>query len=347
MKNLIADNIASMAGYTPGEQPKGGRIVKLNTNENPFPPSPLVERALKEFDYSSLNRYPDPNSTGLAALIARTYGAKAENVFAGNGSDEVLALATRCFVGAGGSIGSFRPSYSLYPVLAEIRGVQTVFAPLGEGFAWRRPAKDFTPDLFFLTNPNAPTGVIYPRGEIISFARDFEGVVLVDEAYADFALSTMADYAASPENRNLIVSRTLSKSFSLAGLRFGYAIGPAPLIEAMYKAKDSYNVDAITQALAYGAISDVAHMEENTRKIIREREYVAGKLKEMGWSATDSRANFVFARPPKGNAAEIFASLKAKNIFVRHFPSPETKEYLRITIGTREENNLFLAAVSE
>ena len=346
MNRLIAENVDAMKGYTPGEQPRAPGVVKLNTNENPYPPSPRVAEALARFDTSVLRRYPDPMATALRRRLADIHGCATDCVFAGNGSDEVLSLAAKCFAHDGGSVGCFWPTYSLYPVLAEIRNVRCVTFPLSadDGFAWRTPDPGFRPDLFFLTNPNAPTGVLYPREAVASFAADFPGVVLVDEAYADFSGTTCADLATAPGNANVIVSRTLSKSFSLAGLRFGYCLGPAPLIEAMYKVKDSYNLDALTQAAALAALGDLDYMRANAVRIVESRTVLAAALAARGWTSTDSRANFVFARPPRGNAAEIFAGLKARNVFVRYFPAPPTTDFLRITVGTPEENAKLLAA---
>lgn len=345
----IADNIAAMAGYTPGEQPKSARVVKLNTNENPYPPSPLVAEALARFDAATLRRYPDPLATALRARIAEIHGTDPARVFVGNGSDEVLSLAARCFVRRGGAIGAFTPTYSLYPVLAEIRDVAYVEAPLSGDFSWRPPqfGAGAAPDLFFLTNPNAPTGVAYPVETVRDFARAFDGTVLIDEAYADFADANCMALATAPGNENVIVSRTLSKSFSLAGLRLGYCIGPEPLIEAMFKAKDSYNLDGVTQALALAALGDLDWMRANAGKVSAERARLTDALIARGWRCTPSQANFVFARPPEGNAAAIAAALKAQGIYVRHFNLPGISDWLRVTVGTPAEDDALLAALAE
>lgn len=342
----IAENIASMAGYTPGEQPRSRRVVKLNTNENPYPPSPKVAEALARFDAASLRRYPDPLATALRERIAEIHGTTPSRVFVGNGSDEVLALAARCFVRRGGAIGAFAPTYSLYPVLAEIRDVAYRETPLAEDFSWRQPQFDGpAPDLFFLTNPNAPTGVAYPVETVRDFARSFDGTVLVDEAYADFAGADCMALATAADNKNVIVSRTLSKSFSLAGLRLGYCIGPEALVEAMFKAKDSYNVDGVAQALALAALDDLDWMRRNAEKIRAGRAWLSDALARLGWRLTPSRTNFVFARPPDGNAAAIAAALKAGGIYVRHFNIPGISDWLRITVGTPEENHALLEAL--
>ena len=343
MNRLIAENIDAMEGYTPGEQPKFDDIVKLNTNENPYPPSPAVAEALARFDTARLRRYSDPLAVAVRTRIAEIHGCPLECVFAGNGSDEVLSLAVRCFTHDTGAVGCFNPTYSLYPVLAEIRNVKCVETPLGPGFSWRTPDPGFKPDLMFITNPNAPTGVMYPKEEVARFCADFEGTVFIDEAYVDFATGNCMDLATAPGNKNVIVSRTLSKSFSLAGLRFGYCIGPAELIEAMYKAKDSYNLDAITQSLALAALVDLDYMCANAAKIKASRTLLSRELAARGWTMTPSETNFIFARPPKNNAAEIFTALKKRHVFVRYFPAPLTREYIRVTIGTPAENARLLA----
>ncbi len=345
MNKFIADNVNAMQGYTPGEQPKFADIIKLNTNENPYPPSPKVNEAIAQLSIDGLRRYPDPVAIAVRTRIAEMHGCPVDCVFAGNGSDEVLAVAIKCFTHDGGSIGCFYPTYSLYPVLAEIRNVSTKEIPLNDDFTWRTPPSDYKPDLFFLTNPNAPTAIQYDKETIKDFCAKFDGVVLIDEAYADFAAYNCMDLATAEGNTNVIVSRTLSKSYSLAGLRFGYCVGPKELIDAMYKVKDSYNLNGITQPIALAALNDIEYMKSNTKKIISERTRMEQELAKLGWSFTQSQTNFIFARPPNGNAAEIFAMLKEKHIFVRYFSMPKISEYLRITIGTPEENNKLLEAL--
>ena len=338
---MIRPSVQALAPYVPGEQPKLKRIVKLNANENAYPPSPKVKEALRDFDPARLRLYPDPECTHLRHLLARRYGCKAANVFVGNGSDEVLALATRAFVEDGGAVGCFDPTYSLYPVLSEIRNVVCRRAPLNDDFTWRTPPSDFAADLFFLTNPNAPTSIAYPKSEIAAFCKSFSGVVLIDEAYADFAEDNCMDLATTAGNRNVIVSRTLSKSFSLAGIRTGYCIGPADLIDAMYKVKDSYNLDGVTQVVALAALNDLDWMRANAAKIKATRARVASELKARGWSMPQSSTNFLFVRPPDGDARRIFDALRDKGIFVRFFAS--TPDYIRITIGTDAEMDRLLA----
>jgi histidinol-phosphate aminotransferase len=340
---MITKSIQKLTAYTPGEQPKAENVIKLNTNENPYPPSPRCADVLAGFDLDRLRRYSDPLCTDLRDALAGLTGAPSDNIFVGNGSDEILALCAKAFVENDEVIGSLDPSYSLYKTLAAIRDVEwrgfdepeSVCGAAARGVS-----------LFLLTNPNAPTGTQRDPARIAAFAERFAGVVLVDEAYADFARATCLPLALDPANRNLIVLRTFSKSFSLAGLRVGYCVGPKPLIDALYKIKDSYNVDAVAQAVARAAVKDAAWMRANVEKVVATRTRVTAELVRRGWDVPPSDANFVFARPPAGtSAAALFEKLRAENIFVRYFPGPLTGERLRITVGTDEQMDRLLAAL--
>ena len=333
----IARHVRKLEEYVPGEQPRAKSVVKLNTNENPYPPSPKCRAALRAFDYARLRRYPDPNCSELCAEIARLNGTTRERVFIGNGSDEILALAAKCFVEDDESIGSLDPSYSLYKTLAAIRNVK-----------WTGLDVTASTSLFLLTNPNAPTGEFREPSEIAAFAKKFRGVVIVDEAYGDFARANCMSLATAEANRNLIAMRTFSKSYSLAGLRVGYCVGPRDLIRAMYKVKDSYNVDALAQTVALAAIRDQDWMRKNAAKVIRSRTRLSAALEKRGWDVLPSEANFVFARPPApAKAADIFARLRERNIFVRYFPGPKTGDRLRVTVGTEPEMKTLLKALDE
>ena len=347
----IAKSVQSLVPYTPGEQPKARSVIKLNTNENPYPPSPLIEKVLASFDLDRLRRYPDPVFRELREKIAEIYHTSPSRVFVGNGSDEVLTLAARAFVDDDEAIGSFDPSYSLYKTLAAIRDVPFVPSPLADDFSWAEPVTR-GPDgrpvaLFLLTNPNAPTSILYPSELVQAFARSFPGVVIVDEAYADFAASSCVPLAADPSDANVVVMRTLSKSYSLAGLRLGFCIGPEDLVEALYKVKDSYNVDALAQACALAALSDQPWMRRNTSKVLKTRKETAAELRRRGWDVPPSQSNFLFARPAHRPAAELFEALRARNIFVRYFPGPRTGDRLRISVGTDADMASLLAALQE
>ena len=340
----IARHIKKLAGYVPGEQPKSRNVVKLNTNENPYPPSPRCAMVLSSFNLDDLRRYPDPNFSALAKAIADENGTTADRVFVGNGSDEILSLAARVFVENNESIGSLDPSYSLYKTLAAIRDVKWV----GIRNSSTRPLTHPSTSLFLWTNPNAPTGEFAEPTAIAAFAKKFKGVVIVDEAYADFARGNCMSLATATRNRNVIVMRTFSKSYSLAGLRVGYCVGPKDLIDALYKAKDSYNVDAVAQAVALAAFKDGAYHRKTVAKVVKTRKAFEKALSKRGWDVIKSESNFVFAKPPAGAAAkDVFSYLKSREIYVRYFPGPLTGDRLRITIGTDGQMETLLDALDD
>ena len=346
----IAESVRRLVAYTPGEQPKARRVVKLNTNENPYLPSPKCAAVLDGFDLNRLRRYPDPVFTALRARLAKIWRTSPSRIFIGNGSDEILTLAAKAFVEDCEAIGSLDPSYSLYRTLADIRNVPFVPTPLGPDFSWNgkiATQAQNTVSLFLLTNPNAPTGTFTDASTIAKCAKRFRGVIVVDEAYADFAKGNCVPIATGKDNRNVIVMRTLSKSFSLAGLRLGYCIGPEDLIDALYKVKDSYNVDAIAQAVALAALNDLPWMRANVAKVRCTRARIAKALAYRGWDVLPSESNFLFARPAHRPAAELFEELRARNIFVRYFKGPRTGDRLRITVGTDAEMDALLSALSE
>lgn len=337
----ICRHVSELDAYVPGEQPQNPGIIKLNTNENPYPPSPKVDAAVKKFDCAALRLYSDPVFMDCRRRIAEMWNCKVEQIFVGNGSDEILALFTRAFIESpDGSLGYFDPSYSLYGVLADIRNCKRAPVALDANFKWSMP-DGYRASAFIITNPNAPTSLAFDKADIAAFASSFDGAVLIDEAYADFAEYNCMDLAAAPSNTNTIVMRTLSKSYSLAGLRFGYCVGPEPMIEALYKIKDSYNMDRLAQLLGLAALEDTEHMMNNVRKIRATRAATAAALKERSWQILESSTNFLFAKPPR-DAAKLFEDLRKAGIFVRYFPTPRTKEYLRITIGTDEEMTKFI-----
>ncbi len=341
---MICKHVQALEGYTPGEQPRDSSVIKLNTNENPYPPSPRVKECVAAFNTDLLRLYPDPVFREVRERIAQINGCSPSQVFVGNGSDEILALCTRAFVENNGSIGCFEPSYSLYAVLAEIRGAVYQPVRLNADFTWNMPA-DYSADLFFITNPNAPTSMLHDPAVVAEFCAAFEGVVLVDEAYGDFADQNCMDLAVAPDNANTLVMRTLSKSFSLAGIRFGYLIGPENLIAALYKIKDSYNMDMLTLKIGLAALNDLPYMHFNVNRIRASRAAVTEALRIRGWKVCDSQTNFIFARPPAGGAQRIFDELKRQKIYVRYFPGPDTGEYLRITIGSEAQCEALLAAL--
>lgn len=348
-----ASHILRLEPYTPGEQPASRRVVKLNTNESPYPPSPKCAAVLSSFNLDDLRRYPDPNFTALTKAIADKNGTTPDRVFVGNGSAEILALASRVFVENDESIGSLDPSYTLYKALAAIHDVKWVGVGRAADDAQRARSalaecRRSNISLFLWTNPNAPTGEFVEPETIAAFAEKFKGVVLVDEAYADFARGNCMSLATAKRNRNVIVMRTFSKSYSLAGLRVGYCVGPKDLVAALYKVKDSYNVDAIAQAVALAAIKDQRWMKANARKVVKTRAAFTKALARRGWDVIPSESNFVFAKPPAGvPAKDVFDYLRNRAIFVRYFPGPLTGERLRITIGTDGQMKTLLDALDD
>jgi histidinol-phosphate aminotransferase len=341
----IRQSVARLAAYAPGEQPADPRVVKLNTNENPYPPSPRVAEALHTLDAGRLRLYPDPNCLRLREAIGRLHGCRPEQVFVGNGSDEVLELCTRAFVENDGAIGYLDPSYSLYPVLADIREVARRPLALDPGFAFPGQAGPADCALFFLTDPNAPTGMQVPRPRLRAFCAETDAVVVLDEAYVDFAANHAIDLAL--ELDNVLVARTLSKAYSLAGLRVGYAVGSEPLIAALFKVKDSYNLDTVSQALAREAILDQAHMRANVARVCATRARLCARLTAAGMTVYPSQANFVWAEPGGMEARALFEALRRRGILVRYFPGARTERCVRITVGTDEQVDALLAAVGE
>lgn len=330
----IRRNVLGMHGYVPGEQTNDPAVIKLNTNENPYPPSPAVAEVLRNIEASELRRYPDPLCVDLRRAIARLHRCEIKQVFVSNGSDEALALCTRAFVESDGSIGYFDPSYSLYPVLADIQDIEKRPIALGENFGWRKP-DSCAASLFYLAHPNAPTSTTFPYDELEDFCRDFSGIVVIDEAYVDFADRDCVELAM--QFKNVLIARTLSKSYSLAGIRLGYMLGDPVLIAALMKIKDSYNVDTITQGIALAAIEDAAHMRRNCDKIIESRRKLIAELEGLDFEVLPSQTNFIWTRHRRFDARDLFEKLRDRNILVRHFDSELISGHLRITIGTDPE----------
>jgi histidinol-phosphate aminotransferase len=343
--SFVRAAVRDMDGYTPGEQPPlGSRVVKLNTNENPFEPSPRVLQAIRELEPESLRRYPSPQADAFRHAAARVLGVKPDMIIAGNGSDDILTIATRTFIPPGGALAFPDPTYSLYPVLARLEDAASV--PIPWEADWSLPVDALAAsraDAIYLANPNAPSGTFVPPQRVADLAKAFPGLLLVDEAYVDFAedncLSLLGQFP------NLVISRTLSKAYSLAGLRFGYAVAHADVIAEMNKVKDSYNCDALSVIAAVAAIQDQPYAREIWSRVKAERQRVSEELTEMGWNVLPSAANFVFAASPGGRGLEAYLGLKQQGILVRHFNTPALQDKIRITIGRVEENNALLAGI--
>lgn len=336
-----------VSGYVPGEQPKPGeRIIKLNTNENPYPPSPRVLEAVAAVGAEGLRRYPDPNSVELRKTAAELYGfAGPEWAIAGNGSDELLAMIIRTFSDPGDTIWSAYPTYSLYDTLVKLHGAKYAGVDLDANFQMTPEFYTRKGRIFFLARPNAPSGVSSPRAEVEKLCKSFDGIVVIDEAYADFDLDDCMDFPRRFENA--IVTRTFSKSYSLCGLRAGLAFARPELINELMKTKDSYNLNAMSQAGATAALRDQAHMKANTAKIIATRTRMTQELRKFGFTVPDSRGNYVLARwNGKPGTKEIFTGLRAQKIVVRYFEARGLTDALRISVGTDAEMDTLLAAIS-
>jgi histidinol-phosphate aminotransferase len=334
-----------MAPYVPGEQPAPGeRIIKLNTNENPFPPSPRVLEAIRSVDGELLRRYPSPKADAFRATAAAVHGVSPDMVIAGNGSDEILAIAMRTFLGPGDVLAYPDPTYSLYPVLAATCENRVVTVPWEPG--WELPVAALLATgarAIFFANPNAPTGTLVRPSRVRELALAFDGLLLVDEAYVDFADESCLDLVR--ELPNVMLCRTFSKGYSLAGLRFGYAVAAADLVVEMTKVKDSYNCDAIAILAATAALADQDYARGTWQAVRKERARLTAALGQRGWDVIPSQTNFLFATCPGGKAGEIYRDLKAKRILVRYFDKPGLADKLRITIGTAEQNDALLAAL--
>ena len=334
-----------MSGYVPGEQPAGGggRLVKLNTNEASFPPSPRVVEAVRGVTADALRRYPPPRSDAFRQAAARRHGVDVDRVLAGNGSDDVLTMIVRTFVPPGGTVAAPWPTYSLYPTLCQIQGATFTPVPWRDG--WRLPADalvNAAADAVFLANPNAPSGTVVPADELADLAdRLSPRPLLIDEAYADYAQGDCVSLVAG--HANVIVSRSLSKGFALAGLRVGYATARPEVVAAMDKVRDSYNLDAVAQAAGAAALGDLAYYEPLWRDVRRERERLTDGLRELGFDVPDSHGNFVLAR--RDDAADLFVKLRDRGVLVRRWDAPGLADCLRITVGTTGENAAVLDAL--
>jgi histidinol-phosphate aminotransferase len=337
-----------MEGYVPGEQPQGRRYIKLNTNENPYPPSPKVLEALKVAATNDLRLYPDPEATALRDKAAQIYGVTPQQVLAGNGSDDLLSMLFRACVDAGsvGQVAYPVPTYSLYDTLVAIQGAEPARVPFPADFAL--PIAELlatSARLTIICNPNSPSGTLTPLSAILDFARRATGLVVVDEAYVDFAGETSLSLLG--DCPNLVVLRTFSKSFSLAGMRVGLAFGSADVMRELHKVKDSYNLDRLSLAAATAALDDCDWMRANVARVCAAREQLLGDLRGLGFRVLSSQANFVFARPETTgpSAAELYQKLKEAGILVRYFPTPALRDGLRITVGTPDENGSLIAAL--
>jgi histidinol-phosphate aminotransferase len=333
-----------MTPYVPGEQPApGSPVIKLNTNENPYPPSPRVTEAIARAVNETLRLYPAPMADAARLKAAEVYGFGPEQVLVGNGSDELLTMLLRALVGEGQRVAYPVPTYSLYPVLTGIQGATPVELPFADDFTLPDELFGRSEPLVVLCNPNAPSGTLVPPAEVRRLAESLSGVLVVDEAYVDFADENCLSLAR--ELPNVVVLRTLSKSFSLAGLRVGFAFGPRPLIDGLLKVKDSYNLDRLAIVGAEAALSDVEWMAANVARIKATRERLIRGLRELGFKPLPSQTNFVFVRCGE-EAGRLYLELKERGLFVRYWNRTGIREYLRISIGTDDQIDRLLTEMA-
>lgn len=357
---LWSNTARNLSPYVPGEQPQHDNLCKLNTNENPFPPSSKVVEAISNIldqQADALRLYPAPESDELRTALAELYELDLNQVFVGNGSDEVLALVFASFFLKERPILSPDVGYSFYPVYAQTFGIELVQIALAEDFSidpdtYRQPCSGI-----IIANPNAPTGVLLSLNDIRKLASEHSNsVVVIDEAYIDFAQADaesdeteVSAVSLINEFENILVTQTFSKSRSLAGLRVGMAFGNASLIEALTRMKNSFNsypLDKLAQAGATASVLDKPYFEQICQQVIGLRESLTTQLTGLSYQVLPSHANFVFARPPEGNAGEVAEVLREQGIIVRHFDKPRTKEYLRITVGTQAQNERLISALT-
>jgi len=349
MSKYWSDAIQRLTPYVPGEQPKESGITKLNTNENPYPPSPKAAAVINEFDTARLRLYSDPDCTQLKDALANHFGVQRSNVFVGNGSDEVLAHTFAAFFQQEQPLLMPEFTYSFYPVYCNLFDIEFKLLPLGDNFELNLADYAQPNGGIIFANPNAPTSRAIELGEIEALAkRNTESVIVVDEAYVDFGATSAVELTQRYEN--VLVIQTFSKSRSLAGMRVGYAIGHEDLIAGLERVKNSFNsypLDMLAIESAVAAIEDTAYFEEITNKIIATREWTAERLAELGFVSLPSKTNFLFSSHRYIEAAELMGFLRTKKVLVRYFSKPGIDNYLRISIGTQEEMELLIETLKQ
>ncbi len=338
------DTIEQMAGYTPGFQPTSADAVKLNTNENPYPPSPAAVETVRNLPAEQLRRYPKPDADAFRVAAASVLGVEPENILCTNGGDDLLTVCFRACCDADRPAAFARPTYSLYPVLAQLRGCPVIEVDRDANGSLDQLA-EADAALTIVCNPNAPTTDFISVAALGALAEKLTGVLLIDEAYVDFAEDNAVRLIT--EFDNVILLRSMSKGYSLAGVRFGFGVAAASLISGLRKAKDSYPVDAAAIAAATAAIQDQPYLKANVEKVKSERARLSWELKNMGFDVSDSQTNFILARCVGVDAKYVFDALAGRNIFVRYFALPGLEDKLRITIGTPGQNEKLLGVLKE
>lgn len=339
MLDSLRPNIRAMAGYTPGEQPREGAIIKLNTNECPYPPSPRVFAALREaLTGDRLRKYPDPVGAAFRQTAGRVLNVDPDGILIGNGSDDILTILTRAFVPEGGLIAAPTPSYLLYRTLAEIQGSRFQTVPFQADWSLPSPWPIANAHLTFLANPNSPSGTVVSRRQRDDLRSRLRGPLVIDEAYADFADDNALDDVRSQGSRDkVIVTRTLSKSYALAGIRFGFAVTTPALVRELIKVKDSYNCDVLSLTAAAAALDDQAYLQATRAKILATRALMLETLPKWGFSVCPSQANFVWCRRQAQPVRPIYEALKGRGILVRYMVYDGYGDGLRISVGSDAE----------
>lgn len=330
----IRKSVQAMQGYIPGRQPAGS-FVKLNANENPYPPSPKAMEALRRTAEDSARLYPSSTAEGLRQAASAVFGVPTGQIVAGNGSDDIFTMIIRSILDAGDTLAVVDPTYTLYETLAEIQGAVTERHPLGEDYSLPESFFESGAKLKILPNPNAQTGTLFPEKDIERLVKSARGIVVIDEAYALFAGASSMELLKKYDN--LVVTRTMSKSHSLAGLRVGFGLSSPEIIEAFNKVKDSYNLNAASQAAAAAALSDQEYTAGVVKKITETRDAFAKRLSALGWQVAPSWGNFLLAKPGKGEASGIVERLEKEGYLVRHFNTPRLKDKIRFSVGTEEQ----------
>ncbi len=343
--SYFRDNVEKAIGYIPGLQPDKLDIVKLNTNENPYPPSPAVLEVIRNISAEQIRRYPQPQANNFRKAAAQVFKISAENIICTNGGDELLSIAIRAFCDENRPLAYPVPTYSLYPVLAELHNCPTIEIAFDEEYNLPAKLAKTGSALTIVCNPNAPSGSFISPDELASLADEISGVLLIDEAYVDFAKDNCLGLLAKFDN--VIILRTLSKGYSLAGIRFGFAFAHRRLIEGLLKLKDSYNVDAIANEAAAAAIQDQVYFRNTVEKIKARRKKLTEQLKALGFDVPDSQANFLLAKYDGTDALHLYEKLVKRGIYIRYFAYPGLKDKLRITVGTPEQNDKLISALKE
>ncbi len=339
------ENIDKASAYQPGFQPKAADVVKLNTNENPYPPSPRAMEVLEKTAPEKLRRYPDPLGNEFRRAAAELHGLSPDHVMCCNGGDDLLNIAFRAFCDEGRHVAYPVPTYSLYPVLANLQNCRAVEIPFDSEFNLPARLAATGAALIIVCNPNAPTGSLVKVDELACLADEISGVLLIDEAYVDFAEADCIPLVRDFDN--VIILRSMSKGYSLAGIRFGYALANPDLIAGLLKLKDSYNVDAVAIAVATAAIMDRDHFTKNIEKVKAERARLTAQLKNLGFKVLTSSSNFLLASHKHANAPDVHQKLAERNIYVRYFALPALQDKLRISVGTTHQNDTLLAALKQ